>query len=314
MISESARHRPPPALRPLVAWYTGYRLAGAPPARHRGLPSPWLTLIISLDEPLMIREHPDPRQPASEHQVLVGGLHTTPALVTHDGRQSGIQLGVTPLGARVLLGVPAGALATLDVEGDEVIGRFAAELQDRVRAAGTWAERFALLDALLAARAGIRTELGATAASEPGSGLDAAPLLVRTGPMDARGSIAPEVAYAWRTLIATRGTVSVAALAEQTGWSSRHLDNRFRAEIGLTPKAAARVVRFDRVRRMLMHRVSQGGAPALADLAAAGGYYDQAHLAREFRSLAGGPPSRWLAEEFRNVQGGDAGARPGSQS
>ena len=287
MVSESARHRPPAALRPLVAWYSGYREAGAPPARHRGLPSPWLTLIVTLDEPLSIGAHPDPRQPASQHQVLVGGLHTAPAVVTHDGRQSGIQLGVTPLGARVLLGAPAGALAGLDLEGDEVIGRFAAELQDRVRSAGSWADRFAVLDALLSARAG------------------------RTGPMG--DVIAPQVAYAWRALLATRGAVSVAGLALQTGWSARHLDNRFRAETGLTPKAAARVIRFDRARRTLMRRVGDGGPPALADLAVASGYYDQAHLARDFRGLAGCPPSRWLAEEFRNVQGGDPGRREGWQ-
>src|ERR1700748_2068039 len=166
MPAEQARHRPPEALRPLVAWYSGYRETGAPPARHRGLPSPWLTLIVTLDDPLMISEHPDPHQPASQHQVLVGGLHTAPALVTHDGRQSGIQLGLTPLGARVLLGLPAGELAALDVEGDEVVGRFAAELQDRVRAAVTWTGRFAALDGLLAARAGL-TGAGLTGAVPP---------------------------------------------------------------------------------------------------------------------------------------------------
>ena len=274
-----------------MAWYHGYRETGGPPARHRGLPSPWLTVIITLDEPLTIAKHPDPRQAASAHQVLVGGLHTSPALVTHDGCQSGIQLGVTPLGARVLLGAPAGALATLDLEGDEVIGRFAADLQDRMRAAATWADRFAILDALFAAQAGLSL-----------------------GPMDTRDLIAPEVRYAWRTLLTSRGAVPVAELARETGWSARHLDNRFRAEIGLTPKAAARVIRFDRARRMLMHRVGSGGAPALADLAAAGGYYDQAHLAREFRGLAGVPPSRWLAEEFRNVQAHGPGDQAGSQS
>jgi transcriptional regulator GlxA family with amidase domain len=105
----------------------------------------------------------------------------------------------------------------------------------------------------------------------------------------------------------------VAELARETGWSARHLDNRFRAEIGLTPKAAARVIRFDRARRMLMRRVGAGGPPALADLAAAGGYYDQAHLAREFRGLAGVPPSRWLAEEFRNVQVHGPDDQAGSQ-
>jgi AraC-like DNA-binding protein len=304
MVSESARYRPPAALRPLVAWYHGYRQAGQQPARHRGLPSPWLTLIITLDEPLTIAEHPDPHQPASAHQVLVGGLHTSPALVTHDGSQSGIQLGVTPLGARVLLGAPAGALATLDLEGDQVVGRFAADLQDRVRAAATWADRFAILDALFAARAGL--DLG----SRPEG---AGPVPSRAGPMDTRALIAPEVRYAWRTLLATGGAVPVAELARETGWSARHLDNRFRAEIGLTPKAAARVIRFDRARRLLMRRVGAGGAPALADLAAVGGYYDQAHLAREFRGLAGLPPSRWLAEEFRNVQVHGPDDQAGSQ-
>jgi AraC-like DNA-binding protein len=51
--------------------------------------------------------------------------------------------------------------------------------------------------------------------------------------------------------------------------------------------------------------VAEAGAPyRLADLAVTCGYFDQAHLAREFRALAGCPPSQWLAEEFRNVQAG----------
>jgi AraC-like DNA-binding protein len=83
---------------------------------------------------------------------------------------------------------------------------------------------------------------------------------------------------------------------------ARRFGTRFRTEIGLAPKEAARVVRFDRARRLLQRRVAAAGPPELAALAAACGYYDQAHLAREFRALAGCPPSRWLAEEFRNVQ------------
>ena len=45
-----------------------------------------------------------------------------------------------------------------------------------------------------------------------------------------------------------------------------------------------------------------GMGATFADLAAECGFYDQAHLAREFRALAGCPPSVWLAEEFRFVQ------------
>jgi AraC-like DNA-binding protein len=51
---------------------------------------------------------------------------------------------------------------------------------------------------------------------------------------------------------------------------------------------------------VLKRRVA--GTAAVSSLAAETGYYDQAHLAAEFRSLAGCPPTRWLAEEFRFFQ------------
>ena len=277
MIDEYAVRRPREGLRPYVAWYTGYRQAGIEPAAHRGLPSPWLTMIVTLDEPLVIARHPDPRQPASTHDFLLGGLHTVPALVTHDGRQSGIQLALSPLGARALLGMPAAELASIDVEAADVLGRLAAEVRERVLAAPDWAGRFAVLDDFLAGR-------------------------VAAGRARGSQALRPEVSYAWDRLRRSRGAVSVADLAAETGWSARHLGEQFRAETGLSPKAGARVVRFDRARRRLMRQMAEDGRVMLADLATECGYYDQAHLAREFRDLAGCPPSALLAEELRNVQ------------
>ena len=277
MIDEHAVRRPGGWLRPYVAWCTGYRQAGVAPAVHRGLPSPWLTMIVTLDEPLVIARHPDPGQPASAHEFLLGGLHTAPALVTHEGSQSGIQLALTPLGARALLGMPAAELAGIDVEAADVLGRLAGEVRERVLSAPDWAGRFAVLEEFLAGRV--------RAAQAPG------------GPLPR-----PEVSYAWDRLRRSRGAVSVAALADETGWSTRHLSKQFRAETGLSPKEGARVIRFDRARRRLLR--PQAGGARLADLAAECGYYDQAHLARDFRDLAGCAPSVLLAEEFRNVQAG----------
>ncbi len=71
------------------------------------------------------------------------------------------------------------------------------------------------------------------------------------------------------------------------------------------------MTRFHRARRALQRRVQAGLPPDLADLAAGCGYFDQAHLAREFRELAGCPPSVWLADEFRIIQGSDAGGEQG---
>jgi AraC-like DNA-binding protein len=274
-VDEHCRARPAEPLRPYVAWYTGYRQRGVPPARHRGLPSPFLTFIITLDEPLVMLAHPDPGQRPGTFNTLLGGLHSAPALIAHEGAQSGIQVALCPLGTRALLGLPAGELAEIDVPAEAVLSDLCSELRTRVLAATTWPQRFAVLDEILIRRMNVAR---------------------------ARTDVAPEVGWAWRQLLTSGGAILVSDLAERTGWSGRHLASRFRTEIGLTPKAAARVIRFSRARHLLARQATASGGYRLADLAAACGYFDQAHLAREFRALAGCPPSQWLAEEFRNIQ------------
>jgi AraC-like DNA-binding protein len=274
-VRESVSGVPALPLRPFVSWYAGFRTANVAPAVHRGLPSPYLTMIITLDEPMQLAVHPDPRRPPNRYVTLIGGLHTTPAIISHQGSQSGVQIGLKPLGAQALLGLPAGELAYCDTDAGNVIGSVASELHERVRAEPTWRRRFAVIDAVL----------------------------LREFRDDQ--AVSPEVARAWRVLLATGGAVAVPELAREAGWSSRQLGARFRTEIGLAPKEAARVVRFDRARRLLQRRVTACRPLELAALAAHCGYYDQAHLAREFRALAGLPPSRWIDEEFRNVQAPD---------
>src|SRR5580700_11666871 len=151
-IDESVWAVPVPVLRPFIERYVGYRQAGVAPGRHRGLPSPYLTVIFTLDDPLVLAEHPDPRQPPGSYRTLVGGLHTSPALITHPGRQSGIQLLLSPLGARALLGMPAAELASIDVEGSDVLGPLADRIGERIRAAADWPARFAVLDQVLTSR------------------------------------------------------------------------------------------------------------------------------------------------------------------
>jgi AraC-like DNA-binding protein len=147
-----------------------------------------------------------------------------------------------------------------------------------VRSGSTWPHRFAALDAALRERL-------SSAAAEPADLLPAR-----------------QVRRAWDLLAATGGRTDIAALAAEVGWTPRHLAHRFAIDVGLSPKEAARVVRFERARRDLLHRSMSGAGVRLADLAVDHGYYDQPHLDREFRALAGCPPSAWLAEELRNVQ------------
>ncbi|RJK96161.1 AraC family transcriptional regulator [Vallicoccus soli] len=280
-MSELVRWRPPAPLRHLAGAASGWREAGGGPGRHRGLPSPALTVILTLDEPLHLAEHPDPRDPPGAYEGLLGGLHTRPALVVHDGRQSGVQLELDPLGARAVLGLPAGALAGRDVHAEDVLGPRARRLRERLGEAPDWPARFAVLQRWLAA----------APPAEP----------------------SPEVRRAWALLRRSGGRTSVAALCADVGWGERHLRARFRAEVGLSPKQAGRVVRFDRARRLLQ----RPGAGSVAEVAARCGYADQAHLARDFRELAGAPPTRWLADEraggaLRSVQDAAGAGAPGS--
>ena len=283
MPQEWSVHRVHPALRPFVAAAVGYRQEGLVPGVHRGLPSPFLTFVVTLDEPLVLAAHPDPLQAPGRYDGLVGGLHTRPALIEHPGRQSGLQLSLTPRGARALLGLPAGALSSVDAPVADVLGPAGHELVERVRAAADWPARFAAAEQVL----------------------------LRGGRLDSEP--APEVAEAWRLTTASGGRLRAAEVAARVGWSDRYLGERFRTETGLGLKEAARVVRFDRARRAVAARVGRGAAADLAGLAASTGFADQAHLTREWRALSGLSPTRWLAAELGFVQDGTpagAGASP----
>jgi AraC-like DNA-binding protein len=275
-IAQMVAGRPAPALRRFVSSYTGYHFQGFAPGTHRGLPSRALTFVVAFDEPLDLAGMPDPAQRPGRFVALVGGLHAHAATIRHQGDQHGLQLAITPAGARALLGRPAAELASTVVALDDVWGRRAGELVERLTAAPGWAERFAVLDEVFGRRAA------------------AAP--------DRRGA-PDEVAYAWDRLAGSSGAAPVTEVAREAGWSRRHLSERFRTEYGLPPKVMARVFRFERARMMLQ----RPGPPSLARVAAECGYADQAHLTREWRDLAGATPTAWMSsEQLPIVQDGEA--------
>lgn len=98
--------------------------------------------------------------------------------------------------------------------------------------------------------------------------------------------------HAYRLLLRDHGTLRIGALAAEIGWSRKHLLHRFRAEMGLGPKALARMLRFHQACRLAQQPGSEW-----AQVAAAGGYADQAHLAREFIDLAGESPQAWARRQ-----------------
>ncbi|MFD4796703.1 AraC family transcriptional regulator [Streptomyces anulatus] len=261
--------RPAPALRQYVDSYIGFDLRGLPAGVHCGPPSRALTAVISLSVPLELSADIDDRAPVTRFSSVAGGLMCRSVAIHHDGRQHGVQLSLTPLGARAIYGMPAAELAQRLVPLDELLGALAVELVDRLRAATTWTARFAALDELLLRAVG------------SGAGGDRVP------------RERPEVAEAWRRLVAARGRVQVGAIAAELGWSRRYLTERFRGEVGLSPKTFARVLRFEHAHELA---AAQDPLP-WADVASVSGYADQAHLVRDWREFTNRTPTAWRRGE-----------------
>ncbi len=267
VLSEGARGITAAQLRPYVAAYEGYRLSGFDAGTHIGMPSPNLTVILTIDAKLEISN--SPRQGACAFESLASGISAEPVIIAHDGNQHGIQLSLTPAGARALLGIPTAALGEWMVDLREVLSG-AQELSERVGEETDWNRRFAIVDEILCR---------ALESRSPG--------------------IDPTLTEAWRQLVDAGGSARVGDVAQALGWSRRHLINRFTAEFGVTPKSSARIARFHRSHQLLR----AADVPLLSDVAASCGYYDQAHMAREWRSLAGMSPSHWRRDEkFSFVQ------------
>lgn len=159
----------------------------------------------------------------------------------------------TPGGARSWLGVPLHELTGRIEEAGAVCGAAALRLCAAIEYASTSSERVA------AAESAIRITLRRPTVTADAIG--------RAVAVIERGA----------------GTLSIDLVARAAGLGARQLERRFLDEVGVTPKALARIVRFQRALRGL-----RAGTPAAA-VAAACGFADQPHLAREFRRFAGLP-------------------------
>ncbi|MFF1815874.1 helix-turn-helix domain-containing protein [Kribbella sp. NPDC058245] len=195
---------------------------------------------------------------------VVAGLLPGDLRVTGRGAGQLLQIRLDPVAAAALLGGASAELSGTVAALEEVWGRDAGRAEDRLRAAASWDQRFAIVVDILGRRLG----------GHP--------------PVD------PQVAHAWRRTLSSRGQVRVDGLADEVGWSRKRLWSRFRSQLGVTPKRAARLVRFDHAAHLL------AAGHAAAGVAAENGYADQSHLNREIATFTGLTPTAlavapWLA-------------------
>lgn len=95
----------------------------------------------------------------------------------------------------------------------------------------------------------------------------------------------------------SKGWMQVTALSSGLHITERKLERKFSEQIGLSPKQFLRTIRF----RQLLKALQQHPAPTLTRLAYDAGYYDQPHLNREFRLLAGITPKEYQSARLLAV-------------
>jgi AraC-like DNA-binding protein len=258
-VNPNQERAPHPLLTGIVRRYCGYDHAGSGVTRRREVAQDEVTLILSLG-PLLRIGGPD--HPEDWYSSFVAALTNTFAITEHRGQLRGIEVNLSPLGAHMLFGVAMHSLSEKLVQPLEgVLGADAGELIERLAGAPAWDARFAILDRFFLQR------------------------------FERARRPSPDVEWAWRRLRTTGGLLPVGELARELGCSRRHLIWRFREQVGPPPKTAARLIRFQRTVRLLER--NDGGR--FAEIAQRCGYYDQAHMNREFRELAGTAPGEFVA-------------------
>jgi AraC-like DNA-binding protein len=184
------------------------------------------------------------------------------------------QLVLHPTGRIGVLGLrfhPFGAATLFPHSQDDLAGTTRAVEDLSTRVAQTMESVFAGAPSLAEAASLAQAALGA---------------LIDDGRLDSR------LADAVREIERSHGLVSIDRVAEHAGMTRRHMERQFLQVVGMTPKRLARIARFQRAVRFLE---GDGDArPGGAITAATCGYADQAHFIRDFRDLAGCPPTQHL--------------------
>ena len=238
----------------------GFRDRGITPPGLRLIPHPAVTLALVFGGTIAVEDAGGRRQEGSFATGL--GFGDVLRALRADAYEA-LQVRLSPVVAHAVLGTTD--LGDAVVALDDLCGREAARISDQLSDLSSWEDRFAWTEAWLARRCA------------------------------AASRVDPEVAWAWRRIVADRGTVRVEHLANELGWTRKRLWSRFQSQIGLPPKRAAKLVRFDHA----VHRLVAGQGPA--GVAADGGYTDQSHLHRDVVAFTGLTPATVVDEPFLAV-------------
>jgi AraC-like DNA-binding protein len=230
--------------------------------RNMILPDGAMELIINLGDPQRLCALDDLERQTVFRSSWISGERTEPIVIDEAGYVHLVGIRLRPGGAWPFLGVPLREFSGQVLELETILGGEVSELRDRLGEAPSDDARLEMAEGWLRQR-----------------------MRSRTPPTRA-------VSYALGVIQLGADAVRIGRMADEIGISHKHLLREFDRCVGLTPKVFARVCAFQRV----IHSVGQRPEVYWADAAAKCGYYDQAHLIREFRAFSGLTPANYLSK------------------
>lgn len=237
-----------------------YAARGSMPYRHDGIfPTASTDLKINFGDAWHVRDQPDGAASSCRESWCLG-IWNRRYLVEWPDHTDFVGVSFKPGGAHAFLGVPLSELHNRVVPLDAIWGRAAADIRDRLAAAATPEQRFALLETFLLARLRDRSEAS------------------------------PVVDHVTRRIAERHGGVRVGALCQEAGISHKHLITLFNRLVGCTPKELARLYRFQHT----LERIDIAGPVRRTTLAHEGDYFDQSHFSRDFAAYTGLNPTDYL--------------------
>ncbi len=247
----------------------------------KGLVCPYISHFQNLEQPVRLLQAPNPNiyivigfgeacslksQVISEKLTsFLVDVKTFPMITEHSGRQCFILIPLPPWSGYQVLGGRLLDFTEKVIPLTDIWGRKVDFLMEQLSEQSSWPDRFSILDHFLMEKFA-----------------------------QSQYEVRPEIYWAWQQLESKGGRLSIRKIAKKIGWSDRHFSKCFQQHIGVTPKLAARHIRFYATLKLLR----MAHEDSLSAIALSSGYSDQSHFTREFHSFSG-----WSPKTYRNAHG-----------
>jgi AraC-like DNA-binding protein len=265
-------HRPDAPLSRFVQllWYA--RCTQHDHRRERVLPTGRSQLVISLSRDFLL-DCPEGLPPQRTAPALLVGQRSVYEIIDTADLADLIGAVFAPAALPVFTGDRADLFSNRSVGLEELWGADACLLRDALREASSPQQRLQMLGSFLL-------------------------VTLRSRLQHKRCGVHPAVAFALRRFEQAPSANAVQGMAKETGWSERRFSQVFREQVGFAPKAWCRIQRF----QLAMRQMRAGLELPWAELALECGFYDQAHLANEFRAFSGIDASTYTAKRHDRWQ------------